>query len=75
MAIATLEIDFVDKKTGDENHQREDNKPGILNDRTIAHNVPKDMKSENENEHFDAEGDIIKTKYNVKLEMTQNQKQ
>ena len=40
--MATQEIDLVDTKPEDENHQREDTKPGILYDSTIVkNNVPK----------------------------------
>ena len=54
-------IDLVDTNTEDENHQREDTKRGILHDSTIVHNVSKAMKSENENEQFDMEGEVVKT--------------
>ena len=60
-------IDLVDSKTEDENHQSEETKQGILFDGTIAHNLPKAMKSENENGHFDVEGDLIKTELKVEI--------
>ena len=63
--METLCIDLVDTKTEDENHQSEDTKRGIMYDGTIAHNLPKAMKSENENEHFDVEGDVIKTELKI----------
>ena len=64
----TLCIDLIDTKTEDENEQREDTKRGILYDGTILqNNVPKTMKSENENGHFDVEGDVIKTGLKVEI--------
>ena len=42
---------------------------------TIGHNVPKLVENENENEHFDVEGNVIKTELKVERGMTQNQKQ
>ena len=56
-------------KTEDENHQGKDKKPGIFYDSTIVHsNVPEAMKSENDNnEHFDVEGDVIKTELKVEI--------
>ena len=62
-----IEINLVDTKTEDENHQREETKPGILYDSTIVHNLPKAMKSENENGHFDVEGELIKTELKVEI--------
>ena len=59
--METICIDLVHAKTDDENHQIEDNNGGIMFHGTIAHNLPKAIKSENENEHFDIEGDVIKT--------------
>ena len=60
--MAKLEIDLVDIKTQDENHLREDTKWEILYDNTVVeNNVPKLMKSGNENDHFDVEGEVIKT--------------
>ena len=67
--MAKLEIDLVDTKTEDENHQRLDTKPGILYDGTIVQsNAPKAMNNEDENEHFDVEGDVIKTELKVERE-------
>ena len=44
-------IDLVGIKTEEENHQREDTKRGLMYDRTLPHNLPKELKSENEKEH------------------------
>ena len=60
--MAKLCIDLVDKKTEDENNQREDTKREIL---YVQNNVPKALKSDNENEHIDVEGDVIKTELKV----------
>ena len=59
-------MDLVDTKTEAENRQREDTKQGILYDSTIVQsNVPKAMKSENKNEHFDVEGDVVKSELKI----------
>ena len=63
--METLRIDLVDTNTEDENNQRDDSKPGILYDGTIVHNVHKAKKSENENEHFDVEGNVVKSELKI----------
>ena len=66
--MAKQEIDLVDSKTEGENHQREDTKPGILYDSTILqNNVPKAMKSENDNKNLDVEGNVIKTELRCEI--------
>ena len=60
--------DFIDSKTEDGNHQREETKRGILYQSTFVHNVPEAleaMKSENEHENFDVEGDVVKFELKV----------
>ena len=66
--MAKLEIDLVDSKTEDENHQREDTKRGILYDGTIVQsNAPNAMNNEDENKHFDIEGDVMKIELKVAI--------
>ena len=61
-------IDLVDAKTEDENHQSEDTKPGILYASTVVqNNIPEAKKSEIENEHFDLDGDVMKTELKVEI--------
>ena len=62
--MATLCVDLVDIKTEDENHQRENTKQGILH---VQNNVPKAFKSENDIEHFDVKGDVVKTKLKCEI--------
>ena len=53
-----------DNKIEDQNfrefHQKEDTKLGILHDDSIITNVPIALKNDNENEHLDVKGDVIK---------------
>ena len=64
--MAKIEIDLVNTNTEAEIHQTEDTKPGILHDSTILqNNIPIAKKSENENEHFDIKGDVVKTELKI----------
>ena len=64
--MKTLCVDLVDTKTEDQNYEREDTKQGILYDCTIVqNNVPKALKSESKNEHYDVEGDVIKSEMKI----------
>ena len=68
--MAKLEIDLVNTKTEAENHQTEDTKPGILHDSTLLqNNIPIAMRNENENEdeHFDVEGNVFKMELDVNV--------
>ena len=46
--------------------QEGDNKPGILFDGANAqNNVPQAMKCDNEKEHFDVEGEVVKVELKI----------
>ena len=66
--MAKLEIDLLDTSTEVENHQTEATKPGILHDSAIVYDAPKAKNfCENESEHFDVEGDVVKKELKVEI--------